>query len=68
MDHGSAIKQEIERWKNPESLGVIGTIIDKLEITDEEKKKLDNFAYTSQEIRKNYINALERLLSYVEHD
>jgi len=68
MDHRSAIKREIEKWKQPSALGAIGTIIDNLDITTEEKEKLDTFAYNAQNIRQNYVNALERLLDYVQHD
>lgn len=68
MDHRSSIKHEIDRWNNPEVLGPIGELIDRLEISNEQKNKLDILATTAQNLRTSYVNVLKRLLEYVKDE
>ncbi len=68
MDHRSSIKHEIDGWNNPEALGPIGDLIDRLEISNEQKNKLGILATNAQNLRTSYVNVLKRLLEYVKDE
>lgn len=68
MDHRSSIKHEIDRWGNLGALGPIGELIDSLEITAEQKNKLENLATNAQNLRTSYVDSLKRLLEYVKDE